>query len=109
MCADTRAVDNKFAGNTTIGVVITNAAFDKTRLCKIAGMAHDGYACSIRPVHTSADGDSIYAVSVGNVTADMDLTGTMAAEVMSEAITRAVKSAESAYGFPAAEDLKKQV
>ena len=39
----------------------------------------------------------------------MDLTGTMAAEVMSEAITRAVKSAKSAYGFPAAEDLKKQV
>lgn len=109
MCADTRAVDNKFTGNTTIGVVITNAAFDKTRLCKIAGMAHDGYARSIRPVHTSADGDSIYAVSVGNVTADMDLTGTMAAEVMSEAITRAVKSAKSAYGFPAAEDLKKQV
>ena len=109
MCADTRAVDNKFTGNTTIGVVIANAAFDKTRLCKIAGMAHDGYARSIRPVHTSADGDSIYAVSVGNVTADMDLTGTMAAEVMSEAITRAVKSAKSAYGFPAAEDLKKQV
>lgn len=102
------ATVGKFAGNTTIGVVITNAAFDKTRLCKIAGMAHDGYARSIRPVHTSADGDSIYAVSVGNVTADMDLTGTMAAEVMSEAITRAVKSAKSAYGFPAAEDLKKQ-
>ena len=102
-------MDNKFTGNTTIGVVITNAAFDKTRLCKIAGMAHDGYARSIRPVHTSADGDSIYAVSVGNVSADMDLTGMMAAEVMSEAITRAVKSAKSAYGFPAAEDLKKKV
>ena len=105
MFADTRAVENKFTGNTTIGVVITNAEFDKARLCKIAGMAHDGYARSIRPVHTSADGDSIYAVSVGKVSADMDLTGAAAAEVMSEAIIRAVKSAESAYGFPAAEDL----
>ena len=108
MCADTRAVENKFTGNTTIGVVITNAEFNKSRLCKIAGMAHDGYARSIRPVHTSADGDSIYAVSVGKVSADMDLTGTLAAEVMSEAIIRAVKSAKSAYGFPAAETIDKR-
>ena len=106
MCADTRLVENKFTGNTTIGVVITNAEFDKSRLCKVAGMAHDGYARSIRPVHTSADGDSIYAVSTGKVSADFDLAGTVAAEVMSEAIIRAVKSARSAYGFPAAEEYK---
>lgn len=103
--ADTEVVENKFTGNTTIGVVITNGKFDKSRLCKIAGMAHDGYARSIRPVHTSADGDSIYTVSVGNVSADQDLTGTLAAEVMSEAIIRAVKNSESAYGFPAARNL----
>ena len=99
------AVENKFVGNTTLAVVVTNARFDKARLCKIAGMAHDGYARSIRPVHTSADGDSIYAVSVGAVEADQDLVGTLAAEVVSEAILRAVYSAESAYGFPAARDL----
>ena len=98
-------VGNRFAGNTTLGVVITNAEFRKPELCKIAGMAHDGFARSIRPVHTSADGDSIYAVSVGNVRADQDVAGTLAAEVVSEAITRAVNSAESAYGFPAAKDL----
>ena len=96
---------NRFAGNTTLGVVITNAAFDKAALCKIAGMAHDGYARSIRPVHTSFDGDSIYAVSCGTVAADRELVGTLAAEVVSEAILRAVYSAESAYGFPAARDL----
>ncbi len=94
--------ENRFAENTTIGAVVTNAAFTKPQLCKIAGMAHNGYARSIRPVHTSADGDSIYALSVGDVSADMDLVGTLAAEVMSEAILRAVTSAESAYGFPAA-------
>ena len=98
-------VDNRFVGNTTIGVVMTNADLNKTQLCKIAGMAHDGYARSIRPVHTSVDGDSIYAVSVGNVKADQDLVGTLAAEVMSEAILRAVFSAESAYGFVSAKDL----
>ena len=48
--------ENKFVGNTTIGVVFTNARFDKSRLCKIAGMAQDGYARAIRPVHTTADG-----------------------------------------------------
>ena len=96
------SVDNKFTGNTTVAVVITNAAFNKTQLCKIAGMAHDGYARSIHPVHTSADGDSIYAVSVGEVEADQDLTGTLAAEVVSEAILRAVMHAESAYGYPSA-------
>ena len=65
-------------------------------------MAHDGFARSINPVHTSADGDSIYAVSVGHVPADQDLVGTLAAEVVSEAIIRAVEHAESAYGFPGA-------
>ena len=96
-------------GELQVGAVVAVNAlgdiFDWKTGEKIAGMAHDGYARSIRPVHTSADGDSIYAVSVGKVSADMDLTGAVAAEVLSEAIIRAVKSAKSAYGFPAAEDL----
>ena len=98
-------VDNKFTGNTTICVVFTNARFEKAQLCKIAGMAHDGYARSINPVHTSADGDSIYAVSIGDIAADQDMVGAMAAEVVSEAIIRAVENAEGAYGFPALRDM----
>ena len=105
MAASTDVVENKFVGNTTLAVVITNAAFDKSRLCKIAGMAHDGFARSIRPVHTSADGDSIYAVSVGKVSADQDLVGSLAADVVCEAILRAVRSADSAYGYPSAGNL----
>lgn len=101
MYQNIEVVENKFTGNTTIGVVVTNARFDKARLCKIAGMAHNGYARSIRPVHTTADGDSIYAVSVGDVQADLDVVGTLAADVMSEAILRAVKSAQPAFGYPA--------
>ncbi len=100
MYANTEIIENKFTGNTTLGVVITNGKFNKSSLCKIAGMAHDGYARSIRPVHTSADGDSIYAVSVGDIPADQDLTGTLAAEAVSEAVIRAVESAVSAYGYP---------
>ena len=106
MVMDTAVKDNKFTGNTTLGVVMTNAAFSKSQLCKIAGMTHDGYARSIRPVHTTADGDSIYAVSVGSVEADQDLVGSLAAAVMSEAIKRAVYSADSAYGFKSAKDIK---
>jgi L-aminopeptidase/D-esterase-like protein len=105
MEASIRRIKNRFVENTTLGVVFTNADFDKAALCKIAGMGHDGYARSIRPVHTSIDGDTVYALSVGSVKADMDVVGTLAAEVVSEAIVRAVRGAESAYGFPAARDI----
>ncbi|MDO4804129.1 MAG: P1 family peptidase [Lachnospiraceae bacterium] len=101
-----KVVDNKFMGNTTLAVIITNAKFSKPQLCKIAGMGHDGYARSINPVHTSADGDSIYAVSTGTVAADQDLVGCLAAEVISEAIMKAVFSAKGAYGLVAAEHLR---
>ena len=100
-----RAVKNAFAGNTTLAVLLTNGAFDKAALCKIAGMGQDGLARSIRPVHTSFDGDSVYAVSCGRVKADQDAVGMLGAELISEAIVRAVESAESAYGLPAAKDL----
>ena len=95
----------KFVGNTTLGVILTNARLDKAHLCKIAGMAHDGYARAIRPVHTSMDADSIYAVSLGDLPADMDVVGTLAARVMAKAIVRAVQAAEPAYGLPSAGEI----
>ena len=58
-------------------------------------------------MHSSADGDTIYAVSLGEVKADMDLVGSLAAEVVSEAIIRAVDTAESAYGFPCRKDVSR--
>lgn len=92
--------------NTTIGCIITNAKFEKPALCKIAQVAHNGYARAIRPVHTQNDGDSIYALSVGDVTADIDVVGTLAARVMQQAILNAVLHTESFHGLPAAKDLK---
>lgn len=82
--------DATVATNTTIGIIITNAKLDKTKLCKVAGMAHDGYARCIRPIHTSMDGDSIYAMSIGNIAAPPDIVGTLANTVMCEAIKRSV-------------------
>ena len=94
-----------FAWNKTLSVFMTNAKFRKPELCKIAEMSHDGLARSIRPVHTGSDGDSVYALSLGEVEADIDTVGSLAADVVSEAIIRAVMSAESAYGFPSAKSL----
>ena len=76
--------------NTTIGMIITNGKFDKTQLTKIASMTRNAYARSIKPAGTLADGDTIYAASTGNIPADLNATGTLAAEVMAEAIRRAV-------------------
>ena len=78
--------------NTTIGMIVTNANFDKAQLTKIAQMTQNAYARSIKPVGTTFDGDTIYAASVGSVPADLNMIGTLAAEVMSEAIRRAVES-----------------
>ena len=80
--------------NTTIGMIVTNAAFDKTQLTKIASMTRNAYARSIKPVGTLADGDTIYAASVGEVKADLNMIGTLASEVMSEAIRRAVTASK---------------
>lgn len=105
MLADVAGVHNLFTGNTTIGVVVTNGALSKTQMNKIASMAHNGYARAIRPVHTTADGDSIYALSTGHETADLNVTGTLAAYVMGRAIGRAVRAAHSMCGYPSAKEL----
>ena len=98
---------NLFTGNTTIGAIITNGKFDKVQMKKIASMAQNGYARTIRPVHTTADGDSIYGLSVGEIEADLNVAGTLASLVMARAVNRAVLSSHSMYGFLATEDLKK--
>ena len=80
-----------FTGNTTIGAIITNADFNKGELNKIASMTRNAYARCINPVGTMADGDSIYAASTGNIKADINVIGTLSAEVMSAAIVNAIK------------------
>ena len=83
-----------FNSNTTIGCVITNAKFDKAKLNKIAAMTRNAYARCINPVGTMADGDSIYACSMGDVVSDVNLVGTLSAKVMQKAILKAVESAK---------------
>lgn len=94
-------------GNTTIGIIATNAAFDKASITKIAQMAHDGMARAIRPVHTPFDGDTLFAAATGRsaVKASVGAVGAMAAEVVAEAIVRAVKAAKGLPDLPGVADL----
>lgn len=88
-------IDIKFPmTNTTIGVIATNAILTKAEGNKVAQMAHNGFARSINPIHTMYDGDTIFTMATNKVTSDVSLVGTLAAEVMSMAISNGVKSAQ---------------
>jgi len=91
--------------NTTIGAIITNADFNKTELTKIAGMAHDGMARAINPIHTMFDGDSLYALGNGKVKSDINLVGTLAAKAVAEAIANAAYNAKPEYNLKSNQSL----
>jgi L-aminopeptidase/D-esterase-like protein len=93
--------------NTTLGVVATNANLTKEQVNKLAQMAQDGIARAINPSHTMYDGDTIFALSAGDKTADLTTLGTAAAEVVADAIVRAVQRAETLAGIPAIKDMQR--
>lgn len=90
---------DRFAGNTTIGVVITNANLTKAQATKVSSMAQDGYARTIRPAHTLVDGDTIFTVGVGGVEVDTSVIGSLAAKVMEQAVLVAIREATGLAGF----------
>ncbi len=91
--------------NTVIGVVASNARLNKEQTNKVAQMAQDGLARTIRPAHTMLDGDTIFALSTGKRYADVNIVGAFAAEVFAQAILNAVKSAESIGNIPSQNSL----
>jgi L-aminopeptidase/D-esterase-like protein len=113
--ADTLAVMRSLAGrtalqfasrsNTVIGVVATDAELSKEEINLVARMADDGIARAVRPAHTLLDGDTLFALSTGKKKVDVNIVGAHAAEVVAQAILRAVEAAEAAGGFPAGRDL----
>ena len=94
-------------GNTTLGVVATNAALSKGEVHRVAVQAHDGMARAIYPVHTSFDGDTVFAVAVPRVPATMDLVAFLAEEALAAAIRAGVRAAGPVAGIPAASDLRR--
>lgn len=93
--------------NTTLGVVATNAAFSKRDITKVAQMAQGGLIKTISPVHTTFDGDLVFALSTGELEADVNMVGVLAEFVLAEAIKRAVKKADGFGILPAFRDINK--
>jgi L-aminopeptidase/D-esterase-like protein len=91
--------------HTTIGVVATNALLTKEQTNKMAQAAHDGMARAINPCHTMLDGDTIFALSIGNKQGNLATIDAVAANVMQRAIIKAVNSATSLYNIPARRDI----
>ena len=92
-------------------MIATDAHLTKAAACRLAQMAHDGLARSINPVHTVSDGDTVFALATGSSgrTPHLTVLGTLAAEVMAQAVLRAVRAARTitdAQGrvFPSAHD-----
>ncbi len=91
--------------NTVIGVVATNAQLNKEHIGKVAQMAQDGLARTVRPAHTMLDGDTIFALSLGSIPADVNIVGAFAAEAFAQAVLRAVRMATPGGGLPSASSL----
>jgi len=93
--------------STTIGVVATNAQLTQAQATKVAQMAHDGLARVVVPSHTPADGDTVFVLATGESDGvpNVGRIGALAAEALAEAILRAVRTATSLPGLPAASDL----
>ncbi len=93
--------------NTVIGVVATDAKISKTEANKLARVAQVGIARTIDPCHTMYDGDALFTLSPGEKEADLSALGAAAAEVVAEAIVRAIQKAKTLAGVPAAKDVSK--
>lgn len=91
LAAITAQMQSQAHENTTIGCVMTNAALDKTQVNKLAEVAHDGMAMSVRPVHTDMDGDTMFALAKGDKQLDLNILMAMSAEATALAIENAVK------------------
>jgi len=97
--------------NTTIGVVITDAQLTREQANRVATVAHDGIARAVRPAHTRFDGDTVFCLATGAVTAPpgaagapapglADLVEAAAAEVVARAIADGVREGGRTAGAP---------
>lgn len=93
--------------NTTLGVVATNVRLSKRQATKMAQMAQSGFIRTISPIHSTVDGDLIFALSAGDLSADVNTLGLMAEEVVATAVLRAIRAADGLGLLPAYRDLQK--
>ncbi|NPV09331.1 MAG: P1 family peptidase [Anaerolineae bacterium] len=91
--------------NTVVAVVATNARLDRSGAWRMAQVAHDGIGLAVRPAHTIHDGDTVFCLATGEVTADITAVQAMAVQALAAAIIHGVLAATGAGGLPAARDL----
>ena len=94
-----------YVQSTTLAAIATNARLNKAEAILVARMGQGGLARTISPVHTTFDGDVIFTLATGRVEGDVNLVGQVGAEMVVDAVLRAVKSATSLGGLPAYRDL----
>ena len=88
-------------------MVATNVKLSKSRLVRVARIGQTGITRVVSPAHTTADGDLVFAISCGELSADVNLVGIIASELISEAIIRAVKASKSIGGIPSWKEIQK--
>ena len=91
--------------NTTLAVVATNGRLGKAAITKVAQQAQTGLARAIRPAHTTIDGDTVFALSCGEIETHVDIVGALAADMLAQAVVNGVLAAQSSYGLPCATDI----
>jgi len=92
-------------GHTTVGVVATNARLSKPEAAKLAALGLVGFARALSPPHTAFDGDTLFALSMGDVGGDVTRLGLAAADAVARAIVRGVRAATSRPDLPAVRDI----
>jgi L-aminopeptidase/D-esterase-like protein len=96
---------------TTIGIVATNVDLSHESVIRMAQMAHDGLAMSIRPVHMSRDGDTLFAASTAKIEGMreskrmVDILGYAATRCVARAAVRSVRAAQSLNNVPSCSEL----
>ncbi|WP_017472141.1 P1 family peptidase [Amphibacillus jilinensis] len=106
LCNQMTQSTNRFSGNTTIGVVMTNAKATKAQMNKIASVAHDGLARTMRPSHSFVDGDTLFTLSSNEEEVDLNVISMLATTVVEKAIINAIKSAQSVESYPSYQDVR---
>ncbi len=92
--------------NTTLAVVVTDAALDKASCFLMAQSAHDGFARALRPAHTRFDGDVAFAVATATATDEatdeagpnLDRLRVAATDTIAEAIRASVPDGSAVPG-----------
>jgi L-aminopeptidase/D-esterase-like protein len=96
-----------FSSNTVIGALVTNARLNKNQATKLAGIGQDSIARAISPAHSIFDGDTVFAMSCGDVYANLDAVGVLASKAMEAAIANSIVTAKSAYGYRSYHEIQK--